>query len=150
MQHFLQTIVWRHRKENLKKCSLRGLETRSDFKFYTYPGLLPDLSDYVVLTMDAPEIGMQDARFGLFIIDATWRYAEVMMRQIDHQKLKLRSIPGHFRTAYPRNQESCLDPERGLASIEAIYLAYRLMGRKDESLLNNYYWKDVFLKKNNL
>lgn len=149
MQSFPPTVVWRHRKENLKKCSLRGLEIRDDFRFFTYPREnLPDLTDYIVLRLDAPPITEADAARGLLIIDATWRYAEKMMRVVDFMTgLVPRSIPDHFRTAYPRRQDDCPDPGRGLASIEAIYASYHILGRDTEGLLVNYHWKEEFLKQ---
>ena len=72
--NFLPTYIMRHRKENLKKCSLRGLEGRDDCVFFTYPtAVLPDLSSYVVLAMNAPPLTAADAEYGLFLIDGTWR-----------------------------------------------------------------------------
>lgn len=151
MQSFPPTIVWRHRKENLKKCSLRGLEKRSDFRFFSYPGDLPDLSGYVLLTLDAPPLDASDAQRGLFVLDATWRYAETMLQRVPSiHTMVSRSIPAHYRTAYPRCQTACLDPDRGLASIEAIFVAYHHLQRDTSGLLDHYYWKEDFLKKNAL
>lgn len=150
MQPFPPTIIWRHRKENLKKCSLRGLEMRSDFKFYSYPGDLPDLTGYIILDLHAPPLEKNDSDCGLFIIDATWRYAEKMLSNVETKTLIHRSIPSHYRTAYPRRQEDCPSPERGLASIEAIYIAYHIFGRNTEGLLNHYYWKNKFLEINGI
>jgi pre-rRNA-processing protein TSR3 len=155
MSLFPPTIVVRHKKENLKKCSLRGLESREDFQFFTYPKCeLPSLEGYVMLTLDAPPLCEEDLHRGLFVLDGTWRYADKMAEQLGpFDGMIPRSIPGHFRTAYPRRQEGCSDPERGLASIEAIYLAYRLMGRErvlTEELLANYYWREQFLQINGL
>jgi len=152
MQTFPPTIILRHRKENLKKCSLRGLEGRDDFIFYTYPiHTLPDISDCIILSLDAPPLTSDDADRGLFILDGTWRYAEKMCENTPKlDKLTRRSLPGSFRTAYPRIQEDCPDPRRGLASIEAIYIAYRILGRDTTGLLDNYYWKDDFLRYNHL
>ena len=152
MQTFPPSIILRHRKENLKKCSLRGLENRPDFRFFTYPvDTLPNLSGYIVLQLDAPPLTHLDASRGLFLIDATWRYATVMSQQVSAQlhNVVFRSIPPGFRTAYPRCQTDCPDPEHGLASIEALYLAYRTLGRAAEGLLDNYYWKNAFLIQNN-
>ena len=150
MQTYPPTIVLRHRKENLKKCSLRGLETREDFRFYTYPkSILPPLDNYVVLVLDdAPVLSEADASLGLFIIDATWRYAEVMAKQIepDLKTCLRRALPHHIRTAYPRRQYDCLNPERGLASIEAIYVAYQRLGRYLCGLLDLYHWSSEFLE----
>lgn len=147
---FPPTIILRHRKENLKKCTLRGLEKRLDFGFFTYPSdVLPDLSNYFLLTMDAPLLSEADKSLGVFLIDATWRYAELMQRQLRlPHPVQKRSLPPHYRTAYPRRQEDCPDPIKGLASIEALYATYTLLDRNTQGLLNNFYWKEEFLKKN--
>jgi len=146
MQCFPRTLILRHRKENLKKCSLRGLESRGDIKFLVYPGgTLPDLSAYVLLTLNAPVLTEADADKGLFLLDGTWRYAEVMHRWVSGQVPVIeRSLPVDLCTAYPRRQ----DDDRGLASIEALYAAYRLTNRDPAGLLDDYYWKEPFLAKN--
>jgi pre-rRNA-processing protein TSR3 len=147
---FPPTIILRHRRENLKKCTLRPLENRPDFRFFTYPyDLLPDLSSYVLLTLDAPPLTAADQDKGIFLIDATWRYAALMQRQLLKPHLfEKRSLPATFQTAYPRRQEDCPQPEQGLASIEALYAAYQLLGRSTEGLLDHFYWKEAFLKQN--
>jgi len=143
IETFLPTVVLRHRKENLKKCSLRGLETRPDFRFYTYPTqTLPPLQNYFQLSFDGPLLTKEDAHMGLFLIDATWLKAKKMAKTIDLPK---RSLPGNIRTAYPRYQTDCDKPERGLASIEAIFIAYQILGRSTEGLLDTYLWKEDFL-----
>ncbi|HSW72928.1 MAG TPA: DUF367 domain-containing protein [Chlamydiales bacterium] len=141
------SIILRHRKENLKKCSLTGLEKRDDFLFISYPyDSLPPLNNYILLTQDAPPLTKEDSHFGLFLVDATWRYAEVMVRKLP--QMQARSLPS-FKTAYPRKQTDCPDPETGLASIEALYAAFMITGRNRDGLLDNYYWKDKFLEFNN-
>lgn len=148
-----KNIILRHRKENLKKCSLRGLETREDFLFLTYPKDLPfDFSHCIVLSLNAPLLTKEDDMHPLLLIDATWRYASAMLEKIKpHTSCDLyRSLPSHFRTAYPRRQEDCPLKEQGLASVEALYLAYHLLGRDTTGLLDNYYWKESFLQKNDL
>ena len=148
----LPTLILRHQRENLKKCSLRGLEKRSDFHFLTYPtATLPDLSNYVLLAMDGPSLTQLDANQGLFLLDATWRYAIKMRAFVEKaqgQNLQIRSIPSDFRTAYPRCQFDCPDPETGLASIEALYIAFMVTGRDPAGLLDHYHWKNEFLNKN--
>lgn len=153
MQSFLPTIVLRHNRENLKKCSLRGLENRQDFCFFTYPKkkIENDLTHYLLLDMDAPPLTASDRERGLLIIDSTWRYAEKMKRFVDpDNQLEKRSIPQNYRTAYPRRQDDCPNPELGLASIEAVYIAYLILNRDLTGLLDHYYWKDDFLILNNL
>jgi pre-rRNA-processing protein TSR3 len=145
MQSFPNTFIWRHRKENLKKCSLRGLEIRADLTFLTYPtDPLPILNGYVILSMDGEPLSEADRDRGLLLIDGTWRYAEKMERAIK-QPFETRSLPTGYRTAYPRRQDDCADPERGLASVEALYLAYLLMGRDPAGILDHYHWRETFL-----
>jgi pre-rRNA-processing protein TSR3 len=154
MQTFPVTYIWRHRKENKKKCSLRGLESRQDMQFFSYPNeRLPDLSSYFMLTLDpkAPIISREDADLGLLLIDGTWNYAGKMVAALEEfPASRKRALPANFETAYPRRQEGCCDPRRGLASVEALFIAYLLMGRDVSGLLDGYYWKQDFLTKNKL
>lgn len=146
------TLILRHQRENLKKCTLAGLESRSDFCFLTYPkSSLPDLSNYVLLAIDGEPLSQEDSGFGLFLLDATWRYALKMRAFVEKnsgQPVKTRSIPPGFLTAYPRYQTECPDPAAGLASIEALYVAFRLTGRDPSGLLDNYHWKQKFFELN--
>lgn len=140
----MKTVIIRHRRENLKKCSLRGLEKRDDLAFYTYPiHTLPDLTGFILLKVGAPPLTKEDADKGLLLIDGTWRLAEVMTKQLPW-KLEARSLPAHFKTAYPREP----NPEQGLASVEALYIAHHLLGWSTEGLLDGYYWKNAFLEMN--
>lgn len=152
MFKFPPTIILRHRKENLKKCSLRGLEQRPDCHFFTYPKeKVPDLSNYFLLTLDAPILSDDDRDLGIFLIDGTWRYAALMERQLPTpHPFQRRSLPAHFRTAYPRRQEDCPLPSQGLSSVEALYLSYVLLGRDPLGILDHYHWTNEFLKLNPL
>ena len=148
--HYLKTIILRHKKENLKKCSLRGLEGRDDMKFYTYPKTLPEnLDNYILLTIDAEELSEKDKNLGLFLIDGTWNLATKMEKFLsNYSNLKKRSLPKNLKTAYPRIQTGCLDPERGLASIEALYAAYKILKRPTVGLMDSYYFKEKFYELN--
>ncbi|MBN2479706.1 MAG: hypothetical protein JXA94_05715 [Parachlamydiales bacterium] len=147
----LPTIILRHKKENLKKCSLKGLENRSDIIFYTYPkDTLPDLSkNYILLNTEGEEFSEKDSDKGIFLIDSTWKYLEKILKIIP-QNIEFRCIPKKYKTAYPRKQTHCKDESAGLASIEALYLAYMLTKKDVSSLLDNYYWKNDFLKINSM
>jgi pre-rRNA-processing protein TSR3 len=139
----MKTIILRHRRENLKKCSLRGLEKNPDFEFYSYPNdVMPDFSHYLLLKVDAPPLTIEDKDRGIFLIDATWRLAEVMAKNLPW-KMEARSLPGGYKTAYPRKP----NPETGLASIEALYLAHSILGKPVDTLFDNYRWKEEFLKQ---
>ena len=145
----LQTIIYRHKKENKKKCSLKGLEKRADMLFFEYPTEpLPKLNNYILLDLDAPPLSVKDQDKGLLLIDGTWNYAKKMCDNIETSQFIPRSLPSNIVTAYPRKQTGCLDPQRGLASIEALYAAYQVLGWDTKGLLDNYYWKDLFLEKN--
>jgi len=108
--------------------------------FFTYPrDPLPDLTNYILLTPDAPPLTAKDADHGLFLIDGTWRYAEVMKRA--SPKCIEKSLPTTIKTAYPRRQ----DVDYGLASVEALFIAYQILGHPIDGLLDNYFWKTPFL-----
>lgn len=116
-------------------------------RFLTYPLVapLPNLSSYVILTLDGPALTQEDSEFGLFLIDGTWRYAQKMLKVLP-AGFRARSLPQIAPTAYPRCQEDCPDPSRGLASVEALYLAYQILQRDPTGLLDHYYWRDSFLQ----
>ncbi len=142
------TLILRHARENLKKCSLSGLEGRGGLCFYTYPrDLLPDIAGYLLLKVGAEPLTIADAERGLFLIDGTWRLAQLMEKQLPCV-LETRSLPSRYRTAYPRRQTHCPDPEAGLSSVEALFLSAHILGRPSEHFLDFYYWKDRFLKLN--
>ncbi|MBS0626141.1 MAG: hypothetical protein JSS32_08840 [Verrucomicrobia bacterium] len=141
-------LILRHRRENLKKCSLSGLEGRSDLSFFTYPvDPLPDLTGVLLLKVGAPPLTRADAGRKLLLIDGTWRLAAVMEKQLP-MKLEERSLPDGWRTAYPRRQTECPDPSAGLSSLEALFVAHLILGRTTEGLFDRYHWKDQFLSIN--
>lgn len=152
MQTFLPTLILRHRKENLKKCSLRGLEMRGDLNFYTYPNDKINFnSNYILLTLEGEELSLKDQDKGLLLIDGTWSYAKKMGESVEALGPWIkRTLPKSVRTAYPRVQTQCDDPERGLATLEALFVAYTLLNRPTIGLLDNYYWKEPFLLTNKL
>ena len=142
-------IIIRHRKENLKKCSLSGLEERRDLRFFRYPdclapGVLPSLEGYILLDVEGEPLTEKETA-PLVLLDATWRYASVMRSQISGLSGCIpRRLPEGWTTAYPRYQTGCADAARGLASVEALYAAYVSTGRSPEGLLDFYYWKEQF------
>ena len=74
--------------------------------------------------------------------------AETMLKFVESKgPVRKRSLVSGYKTAYPRRQDDCPNPEEGLASVEALYLAYLTLGRNPEGLLDFYYWKDEFLNK---
>ncbi len=142
------TVIVRHPKENPRKCSVLPLRGRADVRFLGYPVRhRPDLSGYVRLAAEGPPLGPADAAAGILLLDGSWRWAESMTR--DFADVPPRSLSG-WKTAYPRVSKLGTDPDNGLASIEALYLAYHVLGRPTEGLLDHYLWAAAFLEVNNL
>ena len=142
------TVIVRHPRENPRKCSVLPLRGRADVVFLGYPLTnRPDLSGYVRLAAEGPALSMADAEAGILLLDGSWRWAGAMER--DFADVPPRSLAG-WKTAYPRVSKLGTDPDNGLASIEALYLAYHLLGRPTSGLLDHYLWAAQFLTNNGL
>ena len=140
------TIIVRHPRENPKKCSVLPLIDRADIQIFTYPPeSLPSLGTYVRLAADGPELSSADRACGILLLDGSWRSASRMIRDFEH--VPPRSLHG-WKTAYPRVSKHGTDPGNGLASVEALYVAYHLLGRLTDGLLDHYHWRAEFLKLN--
>jgi rRNA small subunit aminocarboxypropyltransferase len=100
---------------------------------------------HILLEIDAPVISSADAARPLLILDSTWRLLPKMRACVCGEVLG-RSLPPGLETAYPRHSKLAEDPTQGLASIEALYAALRLMGHRDDSLLEQYHWRQPFLQ----
>lgn len=144
MEHVPVTII-RHHKERVAKCSLRLLHDRPDLTFLrARPGFTFDASGFLLLSVDAPPLSAADRGRPLLLLDSTWRHLPWLTSCLRGTPIQ-RSIPGEVRTAYPRVSRTFEDPPAGLASVEALYLAKRILGDDDRSLLDGYHWKDRFL-----
>ncbi len=142
------TIIVRHPRENPRKCSVLPLKGRPDVVFLSYPVKNPpDLTRYVRLAAEGPPLSTDDRDLGILLLDGSWRWAGDMTR--DFAYVPSRSLTG-FRTAYPRVSKLGTDPDNGLASIEALYLAYHILGRETLGLLDHYRWREAFLRDNGL
>ena len=140
------TIIVVHRRENRKKCSVEPLRGRDGFVFRTYPDDEPEsLAGYVKLGIGGPLLSEADRDCGLLVIDSTWKLAKRMDKQYAH--VPARSLLP-WQTAYPRVSKQFEDPSAGLATIEAIYLAFRMLGRDTSGLLDHYHWAKEFLRRN--
>jgi pre-rRNA-processing protein TSR3 len=142
------TVIVRHRKENPRKCSVYPLRDRPGLIFLNYPLRdRPPLEGYIRLAAEGPELSPADAAFGILLLDGSWRWAEAMTR--DFADVPPRSLHG-WKTAYPRVSKLGTDPDNGLASVEALYLAHHILGRPTEGLLDHYHWAEEFLRLNGL
>ncbi len=145
---FPPTIIIRHQAENPRKCSVYPLKGRPDLLFLNYPvAKRPPLEGYVRLAAEGPELSAADAAAGVLLLDGSWRWADSMTQAF--LDVPPRSLSG-WKTAYPRVSKLGTDPDNGLASVEALFLAYHLLGRPTGGLLDHYRWGPEFLALNNL
>lgn len=139
------TIIVVHPRERRAKCTVQPLRKQPGFQFYKHPRYPQDLTGYVRLGMGGPLLSAADENCGLLVLDGTWRWVEPMERLA--ASIPIRSLPP-LTTAYPRSSKVSDDPEGGLATIEAIYAAYRLLGRDTRSLFDHYRWGQQFIEQN--
>lgn len=145
---FPVTVIVRHPRENPRKCSVLPLRGRPDLVFLRYPVQEPPpLAGYVRLAAEGPELSAGDAASGLLLLDGSWRWAAAMTSAF--REVPPRSLHG-YRTAYPRVSKAGTDPDNGLATIEALFLAYHILGRPTAGLLDHYHWAEDFLRLNGL
>jgi pre-rRNA-processing protein TSR3 len=144
---FPPTIIVVHPRERRSKCTVEPLRDAEGFVFWTFPEQGPEpLDSYVRLGIGGPLLSTDDRDRGLLVLDGTWRLADRMEKFFRH--VPLRSLPS-IHTAYPRASFTYPDPSGGLATIESIYVAYRLLGRPCDGLLDKYHWRADFLARNN-
>jgi pre-rRNA-processing protein TSR3 len=143
---FPPTIIVVHPRERASKCTVETLRGRDGFVFWTFPDMGPEpLDGYVRLGIGGPVLSADDADRGLLVLDGTWRLADRMEKFFRH--LPLRTLPP-IQTAYPRVSRLYPDPQSGLATIEALYAAYRTIKRPCDGLLDSYRWAAEFLERN--
>ena len=138
------TII-RHSKERRSKCSLTPLEGREEISFLSArSGWTFDPTGFTVLGLDAPVLSSTDVGRPLLLLDSTWR----LLPQLESCLVGIgvrRSLPS-IQTAYPRVSKIAHDPLGGLASVEALYFAQYLLGSADISILDQYNWRETFIR----
>jgi pre-rRNA-processing protein TSR3 len=140
------TIILRHPRERLSKCSLEPVRGWPGIQFYTANrGFQLDTTNCIVLGLGAKELSMEDSGKPLILLDSTWRLLRDLQKCLTGTPI-YRTLPFGITTAYPRVSKISEDPLGGLASVEALYLAWKLLGVDDSSLLDHYHWKSEFLK----
>lgn len=142
----MKTVIIRHPKERLSKCSLEPLRARTDLTFYKATKTFTfDADQHILLSVGAPPLSEQDRGLPLLLLDSTWRLLPQLETCLRGEPIR-RSFPVTIATAFPRVSKIAEDPHGGLASVEALYLASYFLGVPDESLLAHYHWKDQFLQ----
>jgi pre-rRNA-processing protein TSR3 len=143
----LSTLIIVRRRENRAKCTIQPLRGTPGLDFLPYPlRQKPDLSRHLLLAPAAPPLTAADAGRPLLLLDASWRYAVMMRKAVE--PVEARSIPCGWQTAYPRFSKIHVDPDTGLATVEALFAAFCILGHRDDTLLRLYPWRDAFLALN--
>ena len=147
MDEFPDTVIVRSVKEKAKKCSVLPLKGKPGIILLNYPfKKVLTLTNYIRLSAEGPPLSLEDNDKGILLLDGSWRNAGNMERYF--ASIPPRSL-SQFKTAYPRTSKFGTDPDNGLSSIEALYVAYFVLGRNTRGLLDSYYWKKPFLEMNN-
>ena len=140
-------LILVRRGEDPRQCTVRPLRGTPGLDFRPYPlRQKPDLSRHLLLAPDAPPLSAADAGRPLLLLDASWRHAAAMRQAVE--PVEARSIPPGWKTAYPRRSKIHADPETGLATVEALFAARCILGRRDDALLRFYPWRASFLNLN--
>lgn len=146
----LDLLIVRDPRESTKKCSLTPLRGTSGVRFATYAhDRRVDAGRRILLHVDGELLSPADrgdAGTPLLLVDCCWRRVPTLLRTIDGELVPRRLPP--LATAYPRASDIAPDPEQGLASIEALYAAYALLGEPHAELLAHYRWREEFLRRN--
>ncbi|MGF1484014.1 MAG: hypothetical protein ACFBZ8_06585 [Opitutales bacterium] len=147
-------IIVRHPKERLSKCSLRPLEGCAGFTFHkATPRFSLDVAGCLLLEVGAPVL-TPDVRTNpetgqprpLILLDSTWRLLPGLEACLVNRAQAIPvGLPAGIATAYPRVSKLAADPAGGLASVEALYVALRLLGVACADLLEAYHWREPFL-----
>jgi len=138
--------------ETENKCTVTPLRDRPDFRFVPVfgQGPLGPLSAPVLLHPEGrclTEIEVSRPVEALACVDCVWRRLPKILPRLQWsgEPATLVKIPAGFVTAYPRTG---FDPEGGLATIEAIFIAAALLGNWDVTLLSRYYFGRAFVERN--
>ena len=140
------------KRENPRKCTIHPLKDRPDFevRYFSKNRPIAAFTADCLLHIDGEDLSsLPKGRFqSLALIDCTWKKVGPALGRVARPLPPLVRIPSGFTTAYPRKNMEGNDPEGGLATIEALFIAAAFLGFWDESLLEKYYFKDAFLREN--
>jgi pre-rRNA-processing protein TSR3 len=143
--------------ETPNKCTIAPLKFRPDFRLFPVfgEGPLGPLSAPLLLHHEGECLTQWGATRepvpALASVDCVWRRLPKLMGRIHWINKKapvLARIPPGFKTVYPRVGRPNADPENGLATIEAIFVASAILGRWDPTLLSKYYFGRRFIEEN--
>jgi pre-rRNA-processing protein TSR3 len=138
--------------ETPNKCTILPLADRADFLIMrpARSEPIPTLTGDLLLHPDGELLsqikGLNVKR--LSVIDSNWKWLPLLMGRVQPPVPRLARIPAGFKTAYPRRSKKNTDPEEGLATIEAVFIAAAFLGHWDETLFAKYHFGAEFLAMN--
>lgn len=143
-------------RENKRQCTIHPIREREDFQIRYFDRTRSPLAAFgteILLHVDGIDLAEDREKNGLAhsvgLIDCTWKWVAPTMERLEKSPARLVKIPAAFLTAYPRKSKyPGLDPDGGLATIEAVFIAAAFAGSWDESLLEKYHFKNDFLQIN--
>ncbi|MFT5689737.1 MAG: pre-rRNA-processing protein TSR3, partial [Planctomycetota bacterium] len=147
---FLDVLILRDPKESKAKCSLTPLRGMDGVRFVEYNAQRQvQVGKRVLLHAEGPvmsPLDLEEAQDGLLLIDCSWRRVSKLMRTVEGETVARRLPP--LKTAYPRKSRTFVDPEEGLASVEALVAALSLLGKPRPEFLDAYRWRERFFELN--
>lgn len=142
--------------ETANKCTIAPLSSRSDFRITRVkgPNTFGPMASQILLHHEGKclteiKAALAQPIQGIATIDCVWRRLDGLVARIKGDLPALARIPEGFVTAYPR--KSTLidnDPDCGLATIEAIFVASALLDNWDVTLLSEYHFGREFVLLN--
>ncbi|MBY0369516.1 hypothetical protein K2X33_02445 [bacterium] len=143
--------------ETANKCTIKPLSGRPDFRLFKVwgegplgPFSAPLLLHHEGECLSTLREGFQEVP-AIAAVDCVWRRLPRLLKRMaweqDQPAVRAR-IPEGFITAYPRVGQPEQDPDGGLATIEALFIAAALVGNWDVTLLSKYYFGRAFVEKN--
>lgn len=140
--------------ETPNKCTIAPLRHRADFRLIQVKGnpVFGPLDSSILLHHQGQCLSTFSKSVGevkgIASVDCVWRRLDSLLQRIVAPLPVLARIPDGFVTAYPRISSQNTDPEGGLATIEAIFVAAALLGNWDATLLSEYYFGRKFIEMN--
>jgi pre-rRNA-processing protein TSR3 len=134
--HDIATLILRSRKERKDRCTIWPLRNHPAVRIVNYPCReLPCPENAILLHPEGAPLSAADSGRPIILLDGSWRHAASMATH--YARVERRSLPG-VSTAYPRRSKLGTDPDGGLASVEALYVAHMLIGKTTAGLLAHY------------
>jgi pre-rRNA-processing protein TSR3 len=140
--------------ETPNKCTIASLSYRNDFRLFRVKGgeALGPLTSPILLHHQGECLTTLRKSLGevqaIATVDCVWHRLDVLLNRITRPLPIFARVPDGFETAYPRRSIKNTDPEAGLATIEAIFVAAALLGNWDASLFSEYYFGRKFIELN--